>query len=108
MRLCAPGRGRCVRSDGGQRAIFDGPFLESKEVIGGLCFVRMSTIDEAVRWATATAFVKYGVVEIRELWRSRVVRSTRSFGARRDASWARSCGSSGASTRPRNRFKVAS
>ncbi len=70
VRLHAPGRGRRVTEGGGQRAIFDGPFLESKEVIGGLCFVRMSTIDEAVRWATATAFVKYGVVEIRELWRS--------------------------------------
>ena len=70
VRLHAPGRGKSVKSVGGQRAVFDGPFLESKEVIGGLFFLRMSTLDEAVDWAKQTEFVKYGAVEIRELWRS--------------------------------------
>ena len=70
VRLEAPSRGRRVVASGNQRAIFDGPFLESKEVIGGLFFVRMGSLDEAVRWATETAFVTIGVVEIRELWRS--------------------------------------
>ena len=55
---------------GGQRGVFDGPFLESKEVIGGLFFMRLSTLEEAVRWAGQTAFVKHGALEIRELWRS--------------------------------------
>jgi hypothetical protein len=70
MRLHAPGRGRRVTAAGGQRAIFDGPFLESKEVIGGLFFLRMTTLDEAVRWAAESEFVKHGALEIRELWRS--------------------------------------
>ena len=70
VRLHAPGRGRRVTSVGNERAIFDGPFLESKEVIGGLFFMRMSTLEEAVRWASQTEFVKHGAVEIRELWRS--------------------------------------
>jgi hypothetical protein len=70
VRLEAPGRGRRVTSTGGQRAIFDGPFLESKEVIGGVFFMRMTTLDEAVKWAKETAFVKLGAAEIRELWRS--------------------------------------
>jgi len=70
MRLEAPGRGRRVASTGGRRAVFDGPFLEGKEVIGGLFFMRMASLDEAVQWASQTAFVKHGAVEIRELWRS--------------------------------------
>jgi hypothetical protein len=73
VRLEAPGRGRRLAtadSRGGRRAVFDGPFLESKEVIGGLFFMRMAGVDEAVAWAAETAFVEHGALEIRELWRS--------------------------------------
>ena len=70
VRLQEPGRGRRVASAGGRRAVFDGPFLESKEVIGGLFFMRMASLDEAVHWASRSEFVKHGTLEIRELWRS--------------------------------------
>jgi len=71
VRLQAPGTGRQVTtSASGQRAVFDGPFLEGKEVIGGLCFIHVSTLEEAVRWASQSAAVKHGALEIRELWRS--------------------------------------
>jgi hypothetical protein len=53
-----------------RRATFDGPFLESKEVIGGLILLRMTSLDEAVRWAGGTRFVVHGTLEIRELWRT--------------------------------------
>jgi hypothetical protein len=70
LRLQEPGRGRRVASAGGRRAVFDGPFLESKEVIGGFFFVRMASLDEAADWASRSEFVKHGALEIRELWRS--------------------------------------
>jgi hypothetical protein len=70
VRLQPPKMGRRVATEGGRRAIFDGPFLESKEVIGGIFFIRMTSIEEAVRWASESAFVDHGAVEIRELWRS--------------------------------------
>jgi hypothetical protein len=70
VRLLEPGRGRRVTSTGGRRAVFDGPFLESKEVIGGLFFMRMASMDEALSWAADSEFVKHGTLEIRELWRS--------------------------------------
>jgi hypothetical protein len=70
LRLMPPKTGRRVATDGGRRAIFDGPFLESKEVIGGIFFLRMTNIEEAVRWASDTPFVALGTLEIRELWRS--------------------------------------
>jgi hypothetical protein len=70
LRLEPPRSGRRIATRAERRAIFDGPFLESKEVIGGLFVVRMTSIDEAVRWASETAFVAHGVLEIRELWRT--------------------------------------
>jgi hypothetical protein len=66
LRLHAPGRGRRVTAT----AVFDGPFLESKEVIGGLFFMRMATLEAAVHWAIQTPFVVHGALEIRELWRT--------------------------------------
>ncbi len=70
VRLEAPGRGRQIASRGHKRVVMDGPFLECKEVVGGLFFMRMADLDEAVRWAQGTAFMKHGGLEIRELWRS--------------------------------------
>jgi hypothetical protein len=55
---------------GEKRATVDGPFLESKEVIGGLLFLRLASIEDAVRWAAKTPFVVHGALEIRELWRT--------------------------------------
>ena len=70
VRLEAPSRGRRISTSGGRRAVFDGPFLESKEVIGGLFFMRMGSLEEAVEWAKSSAFVDHGALELRELWRS--------------------------------------
>jgi hypothetical protein len=70
LRLEPPGRGRRIVTRGERRATFDGPFLESKEVIGGLVLLRMTSLDEAVRWAGQTRFVVHGALEIRELWRT--------------------------------------
>jgi hypothetical protein len=70
VRLEPPGRGRQMVQRGGKRAVMDGPFLESKEVIGGLFFLRAASLDEAVEWAATTRFVAHGALEVRELWRS--------------------------------------
>lgn len=70
VRLHPPTSGRRVATRGERRAMFDGPFLESREVVGGLFFVRMTSLDEAVRWAGETRFAVHGALEIRELWRS--------------------------------------
>jgi len=69
VRLEAPSRGRRVVT-GGRRAVFDGPFLESKEVIGGLFFMHMISLEAAVQWTREKPFLQYGGTEIRELWRS--------------------------------------
>ena len=70
VRLEPPRAGRRVALRGERRASFDGPFLESKEVIGGLFFLRMASIEDAVRWAGETRFIVHGALEIRERWRT--------------------------------------
>jgi hypothetical protein len=65
LRLERPTAGRRVAKS----TQFDGPFLEAKEVIGGVFFLRLPNIDDAVRWAKKTRFLDFGTLEIRELWR---------------------------------------
>ena len=69
-RLHPPRSGRRLGGRGERRATLDGPFLEAKEVIGGLFFLRLASLDEAVRWAAGSRFVVHGALEVRELWRS--------------------------------------
>jgi hypothetical protein len=72
LRLEAPSTGRRTSSSSApaSKVIFDGPFLESKEILGGVFFLRMASLDEAVAWALTTPFVEEGALEVRELWRS--------------------------------------
>ncbi len=70
VRLEAPTTGRRIAFDPTRARVVDGPFLESKEVIGGLFFVRMPSLEEATRWAGDSPFAALGTLEIRELWRS--------------------------------------
>jgi hypothetical protein len=69
-RLEPPREGRRVVTRGETRATFDGPFLETKEVIGGFFLLRMTGMEEAVQWACESPFVVHGTLEIRELWRT--------------------------------------
>jgi hypothetical protein len=39
-----------VRVDGGQRRVTDGPFIESKEQLGGFVFLEVRDLDEALEW----------------------------------------------------------
>jgi hypothetical protein len=69
VRLQPPTTGKRIRFDT-RRIVIDGPFLESKEVIGGLFFMRFASLDEAVRWAGEAEFMANGALEVRELWRT--------------------------------------
>ncbi|MDH5821897.1 YciI family protein [Luteimonas sp. RD2P54] len=40
-----------VAVDGGKRCIVDGPFAESKELVGGFYLIEVGSLDEAVQWA---------------------------------------------------------
>ncbi|MET0655422.1 MAG: YciI family protein [Pseudoxanthomonas sp.] len=43
--------GARIRLRGGKLSVTDGPFSESKEVIGGYCLFQAKTREEALEWA---------------------------------------------------------
>jgi hypothetical protein len=48
--------GRRVRFSGGTRAVVDGPFPESKELVAGYWLLQVPSMDEAVAWAERFPF----------------------------------------------------
>jgi hypothetical protein len=40
-----------IRVTGGQRTVTDGPFIETKEQLGGFLFLEVRDLDEALEWA---------------------------------------------------------
>jgi hypothetical protein len=45
------GKGARVGIRGGKRAVLDGPFIESKELIGGFYLIEVASLEEAIGWA---------------------------------------------------------
>src|SRR5919197_4911015 len=43
-----------IRVTGGQRQVTDGPFIETKEQLGGFIFLEARDLDEALEWAAKT------------------------------------------------------
>lgn len=43
----------------------DGPFAETKEVLGGYYIIDVANLDEAIGWAERNPIQQYGAVEIR-------------------------------------------
>ena len=54
-----------VRVRDGARAVTDGPFAESKEVLVGYYQVEAATLDEALDWAAQIPDARFGGVEVR-------------------------------------------
>jgi hypothetical protein len=48
--------GRRVRLSGGNRAVVEGPFAESKQLIAGYWTLQVRSMDEAVEWAERFPF----------------------------------------------------
>jgi hypothetical protein len=54
-----------VRVRDGQRLTSDGPFAETKEVLGGYYVIDVPDLDAALAWAEKIPNVGYGSVEVR-------------------------------------------
>jgi len=55
-----------VRVGGGERHVTDGPFIETKEQVGGIVILEVRDLDEALAWAERTPWNRDGcVTEIR-------------------------------------------
>ena len=56
----------CVRVAGGRTLMTDGPFADTKEVLGGLVIVEAANLDEAIELAARIPVTRHGgVVEVR-------------------------------------------
>ena len=56
-----------VRIVDGERVVTDGPFAETKEVIGGVFLIDVPDLDEAIRLAALIPTAEHGSIEIRPL-----------------------------------------
>jgi hypothetical protein len=57
-----------VRVGGGRRHVTDGPFIETKEQLGGVLILDVPDLDEAMRWAERTPWNDDGcITEIRPI-----------------------------------------
>jgi hypothetical protein len=54
-----------VRSEGDEIVTTDGPYLESKEHIGGFWIIKAHDLDEALGWAKKATVACRGPVELR-------------------------------------------
>ncbi|HXK34831.1 MAG TPA: YciI family protein [Dehalococcoidia bacterium] len=60
-------KGVKVKFDGDARTVVDGPFTETKEVLGGFWIWQVGSMQEATEWAKKIPFRK-GEVEIRPVF----------------------------------------
>jgi hypothetical protein len=56
---------KVVRMRDGERLVTDGPFAETKEVIGGLFVAEVPDLDEAIRLGAVVPSAEGGSIEIR-------------------------------------------
>jgi hypothetical protein len=50
--LRPPEEGTVLHLADGEVTVLDGPYTESKEVVGGYCMLQTRTRDEAIEWST--------------------------------------------------------
>ena len=54
-----------MRVRAGDTLTTDGPFAETKEVLGGFYLIDVPGLDEALAWAAKMPNITYGSVEVR-------------------------------------------
>ena len=62
-------RGTRIKFSGGKRTVIDGPFAETKELVGGFWIIQVNSREEALEWALrAPAPHPEGEIEIRQFF----------------------------------------
>ena len=56
---------KVVQVRDGERIVTDGPFAETKEILGGVFLMDLPDLDEAIRLAALIPSAKHGSIEIR-------------------------------------------
>jgi hypothetical protein len=66
--LQPPSKGARVSFAGGKPTVTDGPFTESKELVGGYWLIQAKSRDEAIEWATRCPGHDGDVIEVRPVY----------------------------------------
>ena len=66
--LQSPNTAVTVRMRDGKVSTTDGPFIETKEHLGGFLLIEARDRDEAVRIASEVPILKYGPIEVRPIY----------------------------------------
>jgi hypothetical protein len=65
--LHPPSMGARVAFAGGRPTVIDGPFIETKEVLGGYWMIQVGSKEEAVEWAKRCPASANEIIEIRQV-----------------------------------------
>lgn len=65
QQLEAPATAKTLRVRGGRASIVDGPFAETKEILGGFNLIEAQDMDEALRIAAEFPWAATGCIEVR-------------------------------------------
>ena len=57
-----------VRVANGKSQVLDGPYIESKEQLGGYYLIDVPDLDAAISWAARCPTASHGAVEVRPVW----------------------------------------
>lgn len=63
--LQSPDSSTTIRVENGKRQIVDGPFADTKEILGGYVILDVVDLDAALEWASRAPCASAGSVEIR-------------------------------------------
>lgn len=63
--LQPPEMSTTIRVENGTRHVVDGPFADTKEILGGYVILDVADLDAAIEWAARAPCVGAGSVEIR-------------------------------------------
>jgi hypothetical protein len=57
-----------VRLADGKSQVLDGPYVETKEQLGGYYLIDVPDLDAAISWAARCPGASHGIVEVRPIW----------------------------------------
>jgi hypothetical protein len=63
--LHPPSTATTVRFRDGQREVLDGPFAETKDMLGGYLVIEVPSLDDALTWAARSPSSSTGSTEVR-------------------------------------------
>jgi hypothetical protein len=67
LELDLPSKSKTVRVRDGEALVTDGPYVETKELVGGYFLVDLDDLDQAIELAARIPVARKGSVEIRPL-----------------------------------------